>query len=47
MDQSSELQDLVLPDGDKHKQGVSSVFDTVASGYDDDALRLFPLCADK
>jgi hypothetical protein len=45
--QPPEIQSLVLPDGDKHKQGVSAVFNTVASGYDDPALRFFPLCADR
>ncbi len=47
MDQSSDFQTLVLPDGEKHKQGVSAVFDTVATGYDDPALRFFPFCADR
>jgi ubiquinone/menaquinone biosynthesis C-methylase UbiE len=44
--QTPEIQTLVLPDGEKHKQGVSAVFNTVASGYDDPALRFFPFCAD-
>jgi ubiquinone/menaquinone biosynthesis C-methylase UbiE len=47
MAQSPEIQALVLPDGEKHKQGVSAVFNVVASGYDDPALRFFPLCADR
>ncbi len=47
MNQPPELQTLVLPDGEKHKHGVSAVFDTVASGYDDPALRFFPFCADR
>jgi ubiquinone/menaquinone biosynthesis C-methylase UbiE len=46
VNQPPELQTLVLPDGEKHKQGVSAVFNTVASGYDDPALRFFPFCAD-
>jgi SAM-dependent methyltransferase len=45
--QTPKIQSLVLPDGDKHKQGVSAVFNTVASGYDDPALRFFPFCADR
>ena len=47
MTPSSELQELVLPDAEAHKQHVSAVFNTVASGYDDPALRFFPFCADR
>jgi ubiquinone/menaquinone biosynthesis C-methylase UbiE len=47
VNQSPELQALVLPDGAAHKQGVRAVFDSVASGYDDPALRFFPFCADR
>jgi len=47
VNQPPEFQTLVLPDGEQHKQGVSAVFDAVASGYDDPALRFFPLCADR
>lgn len=47
MNQPPEFQTLVLPDGEKHKLGVSAVFDTVATGYDDPALRFFPFCADR
>ena len=47
MTQTPEIQSLILPDGEKHKLGVSAVFDAVASGYDDPALRFFPLCADR
>ena len=47
MNQPPKFQTLVLPDGEKHKQGVSAVFNAVASGYDDPALRFFPLCADR
>lgn len=46
MKQAPEFTELVLPDGEKHKLGVSAVFNTVASGYDDPALRFFPFCAD-
>ena len=46
MSQSTDLQTLVLPDGEEHKQGVCAVFDTVAPGYDDPTLRFFPCCAD-
>ena len=46
MKQASEFTELVLPDSEKHKQGVSAVFDAVATGYDDPALRFFPFCAD-
>jgi ubiquinone/menaquinone biosynthesis C-methylase UbiE len=45
--QPGDLKDLVLPDGDQHKQRISTVFDAVSSGYDDPALRFFPLCAER
>jgi ubiquinone/menaquinone biosynthesis C-methylase UbiE len=31
----------------EHKQSVTQVFDTVAPGYDNAALRFFPFCADQ
>lgn len=32
---------------DQHKQNVTAVFDTIAPGYDNAALRFFPFCADQ
>jgi ubiquinone/menaquinone biosynthesis C-methylase UbiE len=29
------------------KQSVTNIFDTVAPGYDSEALRFFPFCADQ
>ena len=34
------------PDIQQHKRGVTGVFDTIAPGYDNAALRFFPFCAD-
>ena len=30
----------------QHKRNVTAVFDAIASGYDNAALRFFPFCAD-
>lgn len=47
MNQSDDLNNLVLPEGEQHKQRISTVFDTISSGYDDPVLRFFPFCADR
>ena len=35
------------PTPEQKKQFIRDVFDTVATGYDNDSLRLFPFCADR
>ncbi len=36
-----------LSDIEQHKHNVTGVFDTIAPGYDNAALRFFPFCADQ